>query len=282
MKISGTTRILGIIGNPISHTMSPRMHNAELKRLGLDYVYVAWEVATENVPDAIRGIRALNVAGINVTIPHKEAVLPLLDEVVAEAKLVGAVNTIKNDDGRLIGYNTDVPGWSEDIQQDIPLAGKKICVLGAGGAARAVCVAAGINGASELLIVNRTASRKEQLASELSRNFASLKVNAITFDELGAQQSIAMNDVIVNTTPIGMKSQPGCPVPREWLRPHQYVYDTIYGTTDTELMKAARSLGCRVRGGAGMLVRQGALSFKIWTGVEPSVEAMAAALREAP
>jgi shikimate dehydrogenase len=282
MSISGTTRMLGIIGNPISHTMSPRMHNAELKRLGLDYVYVAWQVAAENVPDVLRAMRALNIVGINVTIPHKEAVLPLLDEVVPDARIVGAVNTIKNDGGRLIGYNTDVPGWSADISQDIQLAGKRICVLGAGGAARAVCIASGNAGAAELLIVNRTAARKEQLATEVQRHFPAMNVRAITFDELGAQQAIALNDVVVNTTPIGMKSQPGCPIPKEWLRPHQYVYDTIYSTTDTQLMKAARSTGCTVRGGSGMLVRQGALSFQIWTGVEPSIEAMAAALQGAP
>jgi shikimate dehydrogenase len=275
--ITGRTRITGIIGDPIAHSLSPLMHNAEFARLGLDFVYVAWRVEPQQLEDAIRGLRALEIAGFNITIPHKEAILPMLDEVQEQAGIIGAVNTVKNENGRLIGFNTDAPGWAEDAAQVISLAGKRVCVIGAGGAARAVCVGAAGKGASEVLIVNRTVERANRLADSLTPHFEKTRFSADAISPETAPR-IAACQVLVNTTSVGMRSNPGMPIPEAAISEGQFVYDTIYGVGETELLRAAREHGCKIRDGLGMLVQQGAYAFQIWTGIMPDVQQMEAAI----
>lgn len=257
------------------------MHNAEFERLGLDYLYAPFAVAPDSLGDAVRGLIAVGAAGFNITIPHKQGVMSLLNEVSPEAVVIGAVNTVKIEDGRTFGTNTDVPGWSQDIQQDILLQGSAVCVLGAGGASRAVCVAAALGGAKSIFIHNRTRETAENLAAVLRQQFPDVEFTLTCEDEKDCHEQFEKCDIIVNTTPIGMAAYPGMPVAADWLTPNHYVYDTIYTPAETELLRTAKLVGCNTRNGLGMLARQGALAFELWTGTKPDVDRMQAALRKA-
>jgi shikimate dehydrogenase len=257
------------------------MHNAEFERLGLDFLYAPFAVAPEMLPQAVQGLVALGAAGFNITIPHKQKIMPLLDEVSPEAVVVGAVNTVKIEDGRTFGTNTDVPGWSQDIQQDILLQGSRVCVLGAGGASRAVCVAAALSNAKAVFIHNRTRETADALAAALQQQFPAVEFTFSCDDETGCRQQFEYCDIVVNTTPVGMAASPGLPIPADWLHAEQYVYDTIYTPAETELLRTARHKGCNTRNGLGMLARQGALAFELWTGTKPDINRMEAALRKA-
>ncbi|MGI8906429.1 MAG: shikimate dehydrogenase [Candidatus Sumerlaeaceae bacterium] len=280
-NVSGRTRVVGVIGWPVEHSLSPPMHNGEFERLGLDYLYAPFAVAPENLEQAVRGLVALGAAGFNITIPHKQKIMPLLDEVSPEAVVVGAVNTVRIENGRTTGSNTDVPGWSEDIQQDILLQGSSVCVLGAGGAGRAICVAAALAGAKSVFIQNRTIESAEALASVLREQFADVCFSFGCDDETACRDQFGRCDIVVNTTPVGMAAIPGSPVPADWLNESQYVYDTIYTPAETELLRAAKVKGCPTRNGLGMLARQGALAFELWSGAKPDLTRMESTLRKA-
>lgn len=281
-EINGKTRLVGVLGWPVEHTMSPPMHNREFERLGLNYVYVPWGVSPENLEQAVRGLQALGAAGANVTIPYKQKVMPFLDSISPEAELIGAVNTLKFVEGRIEGYNTDAPGFVADIEQDLPLVGKSICVVGAGGASRAVCVGACQAGAKSIVLWDTQQQMAFALAEHLQKAFGQIRVQAFpAAAEQAQREQLAQAQVVVNATPIGMHSLPGTttPFPPEWLRPEHYVYDVIYNPEATPLLQAARKLGCRTRNGLGMLARQGAKSFSIWTGVDPDASRMEATLK---
>jgi shikimate dehydrogenase len=281
-EITGHTRVVGVIAHPVEHTLSPPMHNAEFRRLGLDWVYVPWDVLPENLPAAVKGLRALGVAGFNVTIPHKQAIMPLLDRIEYEAEVIGAVNTVTCTGGVLTGFNTDMYGWQEDIQQDISLEGRAVCLLGVGGAARAVSVGAYRAGAPRLVLAHRPDDdgQAEALAAHLREKCRGAEVETVSLDSAACSDLFRSCQVVVNATPVGMASSPGSPVPADWLHNGQYLYDVIYTPAETELMRAARAAGCRVRGGLGMLARQGAMAFKLWTGTAPDPLAMEATLRQ--
>lgn len=278
--LTGHTRVVGVIGYPVEHSLSPAMHNAEFERLGLDWVYVPFPVRPENVEAALRGLAALGVAGTNVTIPHKQAVLPVLDEVTPEARIIGAVNTIHIDEnGRMTGHNTDAPGWVEDIQQDILLAGSTVAILGAGGASRALCVAAALAGAKNVCIFNRTTETARLMSESLQAEFTQTVFDWAPLDGGGSRDKFLNYEIVVNATSVGMTTNPGSPVPVDWLNENQYVYDTIYTPAETELLRAARQRGCATRNGTGMLARQGALAFEIWTGQKADPERMESVIR---
>lgn len=257
------------------------MQNAEFERLSLDYVYVPAAVAPEHLVDCVKGLRAAGVAGFNVTIPHKQAILPLLDEVSQDAKLVGAVNTVKIEDGRLLGYNTDIDGWVRDVQEDILLDRSAVCLIGAGGAARAIAVGALQAGASRLFICGRNADTIRPLADDLKAKLPDANITWRTLENPECIVELGKCDIVVNSTPVGMESQPGTPISPEWLHENQYVYDSIYVPAETELLRSARLKGCAVKSGIGMLAYQGAVAFEIWTGVQPDVERMKTSLRRA-
>lgn len=278
-NITGKTKVLAILGHPVEHSLSPAMQNAEFERLNLDFVYVPAQVAPENLEVSIRGLVAAGIVGFNITIPHKQAVLPLLDEVSDDARLVGAVNTVKVENGRLIGYNTDIDGWVRDIQEDILLDRSAVCVVGAGGAARAIAVGAIKAGASRLFLCGRNGNTIAPLADDLKQKLPDADITWAATDDPACSEQVAACDIIVNTTPLGMESTPGIPLPADWLHENQYVYDAIYVPAETELMRAARLKGCAYKGGLGMLAYQGAVAFEIWTGAEPDVERMKAVLR---
>lgn len=280
-SLTGRTTVLGVIGWPIEHSLSPTMHNAEFDRLGLDFVYVPFPVPPENLETAVRGLAAAGLAGFNVTIPHKQSVIACLDEISEDAQLIGAVNTVKLENGRSTGYNTDVQGWVDDIQQDILLKGSTMCLLGSGGAARALCVGAAQAGVRSIFICNRTIERAQQLSAELRDRFPEVDFTTGSVEDPDNRAFFQQSDIIVNATPVGMPTSPGMPVPAEWIRENQYVYDTIYTPAETELLRTAVRRGCNTRGGLGMLARQGALAFELWTGLQPDVSRMESTLRRA-
>ncbi len=274
--------LCGIFGFPISHSASPVMHDAAFQALKLDGSYTAFEIIPKNIKKAVEAIRLLNFTGINVTVPFKEKVLPWLDELSPEARLIGAVNTIHCVKGRLIGFNTDAKGFQMALQEDWgdSLKGKNLCLIGAGGAARAVAVQASLVGIKKLIIVNRNQTRLKKLMMHLHENFPRLEIVGLKSDSKSLQKEILLADCIVNATSLGMKTQDPLPIPISWLSKKTYVYDLIYRPFQTRFVKEAIRQGCHASGGLGMLLYQGALSFEIWTGRKAPVKIMQAALKK--
>jgi shikimate dehydrogenase len=274
--LSGKTIICGIIGDPIEHTMSPVMHNAAFNKLGMDYVYIPFKVQSLELRKAIEGIRGLNLRGVNVTIPHKVAVMQLLDKIDPLAEKIGAVNTIVNDGGILTGYNTDATGFLQTIKdRDIELAGKKVLLLGAGGAARAIGNIL-TRERARLTILNRKQelSWAEDLSARLSRSYkAEVKSGELTNENL--KKAINGIDLLVNATSLGMSAENDqTPVPAELLNADMTVFDIIYNPLPTKLLREAKAAGAKTIDGLEMLVRQGAASFEIWTAIKPPVDVM--------
>ena len=265
-SITGKTKVCGIIGDPIEHSMSPVMHNAAFEALGLDYAYLPFHVRQEELPGAVVGIRALNVVGLNVTIPHKVAVIPLLDKLDPLAEKVGAVNTIVKENGKLVGYNTDAPGFMQALRsKGIDLEGKNILILGAGGASKGISFILAEAGAS-LVILNRTLTRAEELASQIAQYYHR-KPEAMTLSEENLARGLDEVDVLVNTTSVGMVPDVNqTPVPARLLNPNLVVCDIVYNPLETRLLREARAAGARTIDGLDMLVWQGALAFEKWTG----------------
>ena len=274
--ISGQTTICGIIGDPIGHTMSPAMHNAAFKSLGLNYVYVPFKVKSMELRKAIEGIRGLNLRGVNVTIPHKVAVVQLLDKLDPLAERIGAVNTIVNDEGILTGYNTDATGFLQTLHdRNIEPAEKKVLLLGAGGAARAIGHIL-TREKARVTILNRKQdlSWAEDLAARLSRNYKT-EVKALELTAENLKKAVNNAEILVNATSLGMSPEiDATPVPAELLRADLTVFDVVYNPLQTRLLREAKAVGAQTIDGLEMLVRQGAVSFEIWTGVKPPVEVM--------
>jgi len=281
MQISAQTRMVGIIGYPVRHSLSPLMHNAEFRRLGLDFVYLAWEVPGTALAAAVAGLRALGAVGFNVTVPHKQAVVAELDTLTDEARAIGAVNTVRFEQGRAVGCNTDADGWRQDIESEIALQGATVCIIVAGGAARAVAVGACRAGAASIIICSRRLETAEALGELVHHFFPQVNVSWSSLAGDHCRELIRSAAIVVNTTPVGMAGKGGTPIPAQWLVPGQFVYDTIYTPAETQLLREARQRSCRVRNGIGMLVRQGAEAFRLWTGVAPDTAAMEQTVREA-
>ncbi len=276
--------ILGIIGYPISHTLSPLMHNTAIKHLGLDYIYLPFEVKKENIALAIGGLKGLGIGGINVTIPHKESVIPYLDTLDDSAGLIGAVNTIKLEDGSLKGYNTDGLGFLKSLKIDAheEAKGKNIIILGAGGAARAIAIQMALEGAKGITIANRTLERGEKLTESIRCKMqdARCKIKAIALNDSSLIEYFRKADIIINTTSVGMKDSDTPLFPYNYISDRHLVCDIVYKPIETKLLKEASARGARILNGLGMLVYQGSLSFKIWTGHEMPVEIVRKTLME--
>jgi len=274
-EITGETKITGIIGYPLTYTLSPSMHNRAFEVLDLNYKYLPFVVEEKDVKAAVEGIRALKIKGINVTMPHKEAVVEFLDELSDEAKIVGAVNTINNDSGRLIGYSTDGAGFLRSLREEsFDPEDKDTVILGSGGAAKAVAVALAQAGAKSITIVARTVEKAEEIKDRLKSNFSQNSVETISF-EGNLADTFNVGELIVNATPIGMKESGDLlPVPLELINDRHFVYDLVYTPLETALLKAAKDKGARVANGLGMLLYQAAAAFEIWTGISAPVDAM--------
>jgi shikimate dehydrogenase len=261
-------QILGIIGYPVSHSLSPLMHNTAIESLGLNYCYHAFEVKPGDIPDAIRGIRAMRIRGINVTIPHKEAVIPLLDEISPETKLMGAVNTISLQGERLIGHNTDGRGFVQSLKLEARVHPRKknILILGAGGAARGLAIQLASEGASRIVIANRTYQRAEKLSNDLLQKTGYAASTPLPLEDNVIRDCMTDVDIIINTTSIGMKKKDPPVLSYDLLSKRHLVCDIVYHPLETPLLREARKRGARVLNGLGMLIHQGSLSFQIWTG----------------
>ncbi|MCC6442306.1 MAG: shikimate dehydrogenase [Armatimonadetes bacterium] len=277
MKISGTTQIVGVFGFPVRHTLSPEMHNAAFEAMGLNFCYVPFEVPPDRLPAALEGVRALGLVGVNVTIPHKQAVIPGLDEITARASLIGAVNTVHHTQGRLVGDNTDAEGFLKPLQALLgSLKGKRAVLIGAGGAARAVAFSLAAEGAS-VWIANKTPERARVLAEDIIGAFNVERAWAASLTETAALQEILTSaDIVINATSVGMYPHHQSPpaIPPEMLRSGQVVYDLVYNPVETAILRAARARGCATIDGLEMFVWQGAIAFERWTGRAAPVDVM--------
>jgi shikimate dehydrogenase len=275
--------LLGIIGNPVRSSLSPAMHQAALRRLGLDARYQAFEISPAQVRDVLRALAPLGFWGINVTIPYKETVLRYLDEIDAEAAAIGAVNTVAVRSGRTIGHNTDAEGFrlALEIEGRTDLRGAGVLLVGAGGAARAVSHACAARGCGRLLIANRAVGRARALVRALKARFPRADIAPIVAGGPGWARQVGSCAVVVNTTPLGGRPGDPLPVPPDALGRGQTVMDIVYRPRRTPLLEAAAAAGARTVDGLQMLLHQGALAFTIWTGREAPLAAMRRALAAA-
>lgn len=268
------TRRAGIIGHPVAHSLSPVFQGAAFAHCGLDVTYERWDTPAAELPARVGSLRDPSMLGANVTVPHKEAVIPLLDELGGQSARMGAVNTIVNREGRLFGFNTDGPGFVAALKNEAGFdpAGRRILLVGAGGAARGIAFALAEARAAEVAISNRTAGRAEAVAREIGR-----PVSAVAFETRAAGY-----DCVVNCTSVGMHGGPnpdGVPVSLEGAKFPCLVVDIVYAPEDTPLLQAARLAGLKTLGGLPMLIYQGALAFEHWTGIPAPVEVMFQAAR---
>lgn len=285
--ISGKTQMVGLIGYPVSHSISPPMHNAAFSDLSLDWCYVPLPVPiepAERIGEAVRGVRALGLAGCNVTVPHKQAVMPHLEKLTQAAEAIGAVNTIRvEDDGALLGDNTDAPGFVCDIElHGVELSRKRALVLGAGGSSWAIVYGLANAGCVEITIANRTGSKAHQLAAEMQPYFDDCSISGHTMPSdlaMLAQQT----DLVINCTSLGMTPNVDTMAwdPAIDFRSDQIVYDLVYNPPQTRILQKAERDGATSISGLGMLVWQGAIAFEIWTGQFPSVDLMMQAVLQA-
>ena len=269
---------VGIIGYPIRHSISPVFQQAAFDCLSLEARYQAWEVEPGSLGQFIGGLRSADTLGVNVTVPHKEAVIPHLDAVDEWAQLAGAVNTIVNEGGKLRGYNTDGTGFIRALEQHRRMSpeGLRVLIIGAGGSAKGVALALARGGAASVTIANRTLERAQRLA-ELIRTHGPVAEEIPLVPGEVLADAAARSDLVVNCTTLGMKHGPGedsSPLPVEYIPPGALVYDLVYNPPETPLLRDAGRAGASVLGGLPMLVYQGAASFKLWTGKEPPVDVM--------
>jgi shikimate dehydrogenase len=277
---------LGVFGDPVEHSLSPQLQNAALKQL--DMQYGRFQIAAGELREALDLVRELNFVGVNLTVPHKVPALELVDDVDANAKQIGAVNTIKIDDGKLRGFNTDGKGFARAIREEfsVDLRDLRVMLLGAGGAGRAIARQCGKENCERLVIVNRTFEKAQKLAEELRDLFAGPRVlgpvarlQAAEWEENALRFQIGNVDLIVNATPLGLNRGDPSPIPSRLLAPHLMIYDTVYSEKKSPLVAAAIEAGARAVNGLSMLLHQGALAFEIWFGREAPIEAMRAAIR---
>lgn len=304
MNVLGSTRVLGVFGHPIAHSLSPVMHNAAIRALNIDYMYVPFHVMPENLEKAVDGIRAMEIAGVNVTIPHKEHVIGYLDEVSRYSMQIQSVNTIVNVGGHLKGDTTDGPGFLRSAEAEWgKLNGCKTLILGAGGSAKAVAFALAEIGC-EIVIANRTHERAVELAGHLGQVFEAGKFRAIDcsaaqlrgeakwqnaaispgvteLDGQALSEGLSGVDLVVNTTSVGMHPNvDAIPMPSDLLRADLLVYDLVYNPARTQLVIEAERRGAKALTGLKMLVYQGAISFEMWTGIEAPVDVMEEAAKQ--
>ncbi len=274
-RITGTTSLAGLLGYPVKHSRSPRIYNAAFEALGLDCIYLAFEVEERFFKEAVYAMRALNAVGFNVTMPYKRSVMEFLDEVSEDAAIIGSINTVKNENGRLIGYNTDGKGFVMALSKaGLDLRNKKIVIAGAGGAARAVAIQSALEGAGEIVIFNRTLSAAEEIAEVINSRICGCRSRVSEISESALKEELKDAAVLVNCTSLGMEGMADKSIvlsPRT-LHRGLFAADIIYEPKKTKLLSIAEEAGCKTMNGLGMLLWQGAMAFKIWTGLDMPVE----------
>jgi len=283
VNITGKTELVGLFGYPVRHTASPAFQNAGFEAAGLDWVYLPFEVHPNDVGRAIDGIVVLGFRGINLTIPHKQAVIEYLDELSPEAEIIGAVNTVDIRGGRLKGYNTDGRGFVRSIKEEsgVELDGRRVFLMGSGGAGRAVAVQAALDGASEIGICDCEESRSQSVVSLIDSRIRAGVASFVPFDSSAIRSGVQQCELFVDATPLGMKPDDPMSIDGDWLNASSLVYDLVYDPPETPLLRTARERGCRTQSGLGMLLYQGCIAFETWTGVSAPVAEMRKALESA-
>ncbi|RKY39996.1 MAG: shikimate dehydrogenase [Candidatus Omnitrophota bacterium] len=270
--LTSKTKIYGLLGYPVKHSLSPLIHNSAFTYLGIDACYLCFETLPEYIKEAIEGIRALKIEGVNLTIPHKERCLAYLDEIEPLAKEIGAVNTIVREGERLVGYNTDAQGFLRALQElNFDAKEKTIFLLGAGGAGKAVGITLAKAGAKCIFIVDKERKKAEELEERIKRLSPSTRVEVSSVEE---KEKILNANLLVNATPLGMNPQDPLPVSPDSLSPSVWVFDLIYSPPETKLLHLARKRGIKAENGLGMLIHQAGLSFQLWTGKQAPLQVM--------
>ncbi len=269
MVFNTKTKLLGLIGHPVDHSMSPTFHNRVYSLINLNAVYIAFDVKDDNhLKMALDGIKGLNILGMNVTIPYKEKVIPYLEQLSEEAAIIGAVNVIKNDDGRLVGYNSDAMGFASSLKaRGISVYDKDVLMLGAGGAAKAIAVALAMDGAHRIRIANRSLERAQALAYLISNSFPHVQIQTLDITERKLTDEA---DIIINATSVGMwPNHQAMPIsPGQRFSKEQIIIDIIYNPETTIFLKEAQRWGCKTINGMEMLIYQALESIRIWTGIK--------------
>lgn len=276
--ITGHTILTGLLGSPVSHSISPMMHNEAFKQLGLDYVYLAFDVGVEQMADAVNGLRNLNARGFNVTMPGKNIMATLCDQLSPAANIIGAVNTVVNDNGILTGHITDGTGYMQSLKaRGLNMVKKKMTLLGAGGAATAIFVQAALDGVSEISIFSRRGAhfaRAEKIIARL-KEYTTCKLKLYDFeDDSILRREISDSHLLTNGTSLGMAPNIESSIISDITMFHKdlFVSDVIYNPRETKLLKLAKEAGCATANGLGMLLYQGAEAFKLWTGKEMPID----------
>lgn len=285
LQISGTTTMLGLIGTPVAHSKSPAMYNHCFQKFGLDWAYLAFDVPAERTGEAVAAIRTLHMRGANVTMPCKNAVIPFLDELTPAARAIQAVNTIVNEDGVLVGHNTDGCGYTQNLRRNgIEVAGKKIVLLGGGGAASAIAIQAALEGAAEIAVFNLRDTfwpRVEQGLKAIAQAAPGCAISLRDLEDRAAlKAAIDRCDILSNATRVGMapyEDQSNI-TDGSWYRPDLVVTDVVYAPPETKMLREARAAGCKTCDGLGMLLCQGAEAFRLYSGLEMPVEEIRALL----
>lgn len=282
-KTKANTEIYGIVGFPLKHTLSPHFQNAAFAYLGLDARYIPFETAPSDLKDVVRSLRALGVRGINVTIPHKQAVLKLLDSVSPEAKGIGAVNTVVFRGGKAKGYNTDGEGFIRSLKSDLKTdpKGKAVFLFGCGGAAQAIAFVLAREGARSIAFADQIEGRAKALSLKIGKGFRKCAVKRVPFSAARIEREVLGSDLLVNASPVGMHKGDPCIVNPKALHRKLAVYDIVYNPPVTPLIGEAKKRGLKAANGLGMLLYQGALSFELFTGKKAPVEVMRGALKKA-
>jgi shikimate dehydrogenase len=278
---------LGVFGHPVAHSLSPLMQNAALEKSGFEMRYTRFEIGPSELQPALELLPRLDFVGVNLTVPHKIAALDLMDDLDESARLIGAVNTVKIDNGKLRGFNTDGKGFSRAIREEfsVDLRDLRVLVIGAGGAARAIALQCAKENCERLVIANRDLEKANQLVENLRGFFSGPRVlgpvarlQAIAPDETALRFQVANTDLVVNATPLGLSRADAAPIPARLLAPHLMVYDTVYSSGPTAFISSAIEAGARSANGLSMLLHQGALAFEIWFDRAAPIEAMRKAL----
>ena len=278
----------GVVGSPVAHSLSPAMHEAAFHALNINAQYLAFEIPPERLIEGLELLEKAGVLGLNLTLPHKQKVVPWLSEISPEASQIGAANTLKLENGKRLGFNTDGKGFSEAIKEsfDKTLADFHVMILGTGGAGRAIAFQCVFEGCRQLLLVNRTLEKAQTLAKELRSGFYSdapvespMEIEALTSDSENFPKKTENIDFIINATSLGLKSQDPLPIPTEFFQAKHFVFDAIY--QDTPFLQAAKKAGAKTANGLGMLLHQGALAFEIWFSQKAPIEVMRQALMTA-
>ncbi len=280
-RVNGETRVCCVIGKPIAHTLSPAMHNAAFRELGLNCIYLAFEVDRESLKAAVEGLRALDILGFNVTIPHKIEIIKHLDGLDESASETGAVNTVVKRDGELVGFNTDVKGVAFAFQKaEFSPTDKTAVVLGARGASRAVLTYLVKNRVREVRLLNRTANVARVLAEEMQERHG-LRCLGLGLNHENLREALEMSDLVVNATSVGMHPRIGeSLVPKELIGRDMVVFDVVYSPLETKLLREAREIGAKTISGLDMLIGQGAEAFELWVGRKAPLNALRKALKE--